>query len=654
MKRTYTLFTTPRVTRGYLKKIGYFLLSLLFLTANSSCLDDWIDVVPDNVATIDHAFRDKTRAEQYLATCYSYLPKSGRHHNPGFFDDFTCIGAEHYLYQEYSVSYKFFGYRTFKDGNKADDPLMNFWQGRRGGVNLFQGIRDCNIFLERIDEPVDLERYEKNRWGAEVKFLKAYYHFLLLQMYGPIPIVKENLPISAGPEEVAVFREPVEDVFDYIVQLIDEAVPDLPLTIDNEISEMGRITQPIALAIKAKVLVTAASPLFNGNKDCQSLVDKRGVQLFNPVEDPGKWKRAATACKNAIDTCLLAGHDLYHFISTKNMSEATRQICQVSQIVADKWNPEHIWGMCRDDPTTDNLPDYDILPRFHHDHLYSAGLVAPTMKAVEYFYSKNGVPINEDIYYDYDTRFDITNTRPEESPYVQPYVTTAKLHLNREPRFYGSIGFDKGWWYGLGRYNEDNQWPINAKNGEISGPKGTYMFSMTGFFIKKRSNFHAVYNQTSYIDKPFDFPVIRLADLYLLYAEALNETKDMPDNEVYEYVDLVRERAGLKGVVESWSNYSKISDKYRSKEGMRAIIQQERGIELAFEEQRFWDLRRWGLAPQEFNGYVRGWYFLGETDAEFYKVSNYHNIKYSTYDIFWPIPKSELRVNHNLIQNLGW
>ena len=114
-------------------------------------------------------------------------------HNPGFFDDFTCIGAEHYLYQEYSVSYKFFGYRIFKDGNKADDPLMNFWQGRRGGVNLFQGIRDCNIFLERIDEPIDLERYEKNRWGAEVKFLKAYYHFLLLQMYGPIPIVKENL-----------------------------------------------------------------------------------------------------------------------------------------------------------------------------------------------------------------------------------------------------------------------------------------------------------------------------------------------------------------------------------------------------------------------------------------------------------------------------
>jgi hypothetical protein len=471
-------------------------------------------------------------------------------------------------------------------------------------------------------------------------------------MYGPIPIVKENLPISADPEEVAVFREPVDDVFDYIVQLIDEAVPDLPLTIENKIAEMGRITQPIALAIKAKVLVTAASPLFNGNKDYQSMVDKRGVQLFNPVENPEKWKRATTACKNAIDTCLLAGHELYYFSSPK-MSETTRQICQVSQILTDKWNPEHIWGNAMFE--SPYHAEWYVIPALASNHLlFTRGVIVPTLKAVEYFYSKNGVPIDEDLHYDYDNRFNLTNTKPEETLYVQPYTTTAKLHLNREPRFYGSIGFDKGWWYGVGRYNENDQWPINVKSGETSGPRSEDVFSLTGFYIKKLQNFYASFNNTSYSGVRWDFPVIRLADLYLLYAEALNETKDAPDNEVYEYIDLVRERAGLKGVVESWSRYSKISNKYQTKEGMREIIQHERGIELAFEEQRFWDLRRWGVAIEEFNGFVQGWYYRGEDDTEFYRVTNYDNITYTTRDIFWPIRKYDLTVNRNLIQNWGW
>lgn len=633
------------MAKGHLKKISCLLPLFLFLLL-SSCMNDWLDIVPDNVATLDHVFRDKTRAEQYLYSCYSYLPNCGREYSLAHFDDFMWTNAR------YGGLQGSWNYLILRDRNNADNPLLNYWSGGNGGSNLFEGIRDCNIFLERIDEPVDLQKFEKNRWSAEVKFLKAYYHFVLLQMYGPIPIIKENLPISAEEQEVTVFREPVDDVFDYIVQLIDEAVPYLPLTIENKIAEMGRITQPIALAIKAKILVTAASPLFNGNKDYQSMVDKRGIQLFNPVENPEKWKRAATACKNAIDTCLLAGHELYYF-SFPKMSETTRQICQVSQIITDKWNPEHIWGNAMFE--SPYHAEWYVIPALASNHyLYTRGVFVPTLKAVEYFYSKNGVPIDEDRYYDYDNRFNLTTTKPEEFLYVQPYSTTAKLHLNREPRFYGSIGFDKGWWYGVGRYNENDQWPINVKVGEVSGPRNEDVFSLTGFYIKKLQNFYASFNNTSYSGVRWDYPVMRLADLYLLYAEALNETKEKPDNEVFEYIDLVRERAGLKGVVESWSNYSKISDKYQTKEGMREIIRQERGIELAFEEQRFWDLRRWGVAIEEFNGFVQGWYYRGEDDAEFYRVTNYDNITYTTRDIFWPIRKYDLTINRNLIQNWGW
>src|SRR5699024_8319837 len=96
----------------------------------------------------------------------------------------------------------------------------------------------------------------------------------------------------------------------------------------------------------------------------------------------------------------------------------------------------------------------------------------------------------------------------------------------------------------------------------------------------------------------YHFPLIRLEDLYLLYSEALNEMKSQPDGEVYEWIDKVREHAGLKGVVSSWQNASRYPNAPGSKEQMRKIIQKERLIELAFEGQRFWDLRRWKTANE--------------------------------------------------------
>src|SRR3546814_2364676 len=109
---------------------------------------------------------------------------------------------------------------------------------------------------------------EKAKWTAEVKFLKAYYHFLLFRMYGPIPLMRENMPVSASVEDVkSVFRDPVDECVSYIVELLDEAVVYLPDAVQFDIQEGGRVTKPIALTLKAYVLLTAASPLYNGNTD---------------------------------------------------------------------------------------------------------------------------------------------------------------------------------------------------------------------------------------------------------------------------------------------------------------------------------------------------------------------------------------------------
>ena len=627
-------------------------LTIACITILPSC-KKYLDVVPDNIATIDYAFRNRIAAERYLYTCYSYMPMHGSSNDP------AMAGDEIWSNPGRSGNYANRGCDLMLNGNNVSSPLLNYWNGTNYGISLWKGIRDCNIFLENIGKVRDLEDFDKTRWIAEVKFLKAYYHFYLLELYGPIPIVRENILITAAPEQMMIYREPVDKVIDYIVELLDESTPGLPLIIDNNIAELGRITKAISLSVKAKVLVTAASPLFNGNADYKMMVDNRGTQLFNQTVDKTKWTRALVACKAAIDTCQLAGISLYQFNNpTLGLSDLTKTILTVSQKITDKWNNETIWGWARNDFPYDSrtIEALTIAPLDPNHRAFSGGGTwAPTMKTVEMFYSNNGVPIEEDATYDYNGRYTLTTVPTAGYQLMmQPGYVTAKLHLNREPRFYGSIGVDGGWWFGLGRNSETAQWPIQSKNGQISGVQGIERFTPTSFYLKKLYNYQSVYNGTAYIEKRWDFPVFRLADLYLLYAEALNETLDAPTQEVYKYVDMIRARAGLNTVAQSWTSFSIYPQKFTTTTGMRDIIHKERNIELAFECQHFWDTRRWKGAVQNFSQPVKGWNIQGKTAQEFYQVTTLKLIDYNPRDIFWPIMQAELSVNKNLVQNPGW
>src|SRR5690606_12247571 len=135
----------------------------------------------------------------------------------------------------------------------------------------------------------------------------------LFRLYGPIPLIKENLPISAGVDEVQLKRNSSDECINYIVELLDEAAPNLPVRIINEVAELGRFTRSIVLALVAEVLITAASPLFNGNIDYTGLVNHDGQALFSTTYDPSKWNRAADAIKEAIDVCEAAGYKLYKY-----------------------------------------------------------------------------------------------------------------------------------------------------------------------------------------------------------------------------------------------------------------------------------------------------------------------------------------------------
>lgn len=628
------------------------ILSVTILLSISSACSDFMDIVPDNVATIDQAFRMNSTAERFLFTCYSYMPlHSSFGGNPAF-----AGGDEFWLVPGHSNT----AWQIARGNQRIVDPYMNFWQGAQGGKDLYEGIRQTNIFLENIDDVPDMEAAEKRRWIAEAKFLKAYYHFWLARMYGPIVVVKENLPVSASGEEVNRPRSSVDEVFDYVVELLDEATLDLPERIDNEVSELGRITKTIALSVKAQVLVTAASPLFNGNEDFVGYSGPDGKELFNTTFDLDKWKRAADATKDAIELAESLGHDLYSYqpeFSQYELSDTTTTKMSIRNSVTEKWNSEIIWG------NTNSMArgiQGSATPRGLNpervDNAGTRGSIAPPIKIAEMFYSDNGVPIREDKTWNYSERFNLRIVSDTEKYNLKEGYTTVALHFDREPRFYASLAFDGGIWYGQGNYDDDSNdlFFVSSKKGQPAAPVTEYAYSVTGYWPKKLVNFNNIIGSgNTYTIEEYPWPVIRLADLYLMYAEALNEVEG-PVSEVHKYVDLVRERAGLPSVENAWTNYSDYPDKYTTKEGMREIIHRERLIELAFEGKRFWDLRRWKQATEELNQPITGW-DLGQEDANgYYRERLVYEQRFTTREYLWPLNENVLLSNTNIEQNPGW
>lgn len=629
----------------------------IFLIAFSSC--DYLDIVPDNIPTIEYAFRNRTETEKYLFTCYSYLPGQGSL----YWDPAMSGSDDSWFHQFVNWTTRNIAYSR----QNSNDPYMNYWNGTKGAnKNIWQGIRDCNIFLENIDNVADVPEYEKKRWSAEVKFLKAFYHFYLFRMYGPIPIVDKNLSISAGVDEVKVYREPVDDVIKYITDLMAEAAVDLPS--DREIiegTEAGRMTDLIAISMRAEVLVYAASPLFNGNTNYAGIVDNRGLQLFPQAYDENKWKIAAEACREAIELCHEQGKSLYNRIAVQVANAPTVFKLQTTyrEAICDRWNQELIWGgtnvECSD---LSSMAQTKIIPISADNRFRVNSAWGPTMKMVEMYYSSNGVPIQEDVnWLDHDWYNDRYKVRSEPSAgqekyYVKEGEKTAYLHYNREPRFYASIGFDRGIYYGNGYYDFPNnvqycKFFAKEYSGLASSSEG---FSITGYGVKKMHSFKNALTDDSYKVEYFPFPVLRLADLYLMFAEAMNEAYG-PSEEIFTYLDAIRTRAGLNGVKASWATYSNNPSKPDSKEGLREIIHTERNIELAFEGKRFWDIRRWKQISV-LNDQPKGWNASGDNADDFYTVTNVSHVpvEFSVKNYLWPIRESDLFVNRNLVQNYGW
>jgi hypothetical protein len=405
-------------------------------------------------------------------------------------------------------------------------------------------------------------------------------------------------------------------------------------------------------------------------------MDSDGQPFFPQAEDKEKWKAAIDALNESITLCEANGLGLYHFAKepfiydrpafTAN-PERMQTLYNLRMLIVDPWNRELVWG-------NSNLNYYNEgelahssnirLPEGYGDGVintpsYSWQWMGATYQMAERYYTENGLPIDEDLTYDFSNKYEIIKTPgANESSYthwngyMQPGAETIKLYMNREPRFYANLGITAGYW--RAHTVRINTMFYGNSHGGYNSSQHTTDFFATGIGTQKMVHPESQSGAWQRTIK-FPYPIIRMADLYLMKAEALNEYSG-PSPEVYSLLDRVRERAGIPSVEKAWSDASlaKTVNKHRTKEGLRDIILQERGIEFAFEGIHFWDMMRHKRATSAFSMPIWGWNHTGTTGASFFVLDVKQERRFTIRDCLWPIDLNEMNTNGKLIQNPGW
>lgn len=649
----------------------YNILLLIFVVLSLISCSDYLDLVPEkDIENIESLFERKSGALSFLATCYQGTVTT----KGNLFSDPAICGADEFMSGEFSRSRTYTITDQYVPSLKIaegmidpNNPCLPRW-GKSSSEedmpfsNCYACIRYCNIFINNVDRVYDMTEDEKELYKAQAIAIKAYYYLQLVKYYGPIVLIPENLEVYSSLEEMQIPRSPVDTCINRIVELFDKAEPKL-LSIKNvSLAKIGYMHKEAALAYRAKALLYAASPIFNGNSWYANMTNVRGEKLFSQSYDEKKWKIAAEAIDKAIKSAEENNLSLYDDIDDREteMLNTIRNI-QNSTIPINFASSEIIYGVW-----TSGDGNYKLrLPRYNptNKEKYRAdilGNINPTMRMVELFYTENGVPIDEDKTWPYTSRYQLG--KEKNSKYFNVLAINKNiinLHLRREPRFYADIAFDKCYWErGKGNFVE-----MKPYKGDDHGNSESYRMNnrpqnLTGYWVKKMVPTTVSADDFSSLTLTFPFPAMRLAELYLLQAEAWNEFEG-PSSKVYDAVNKVRERAGLPTVQTAWSKYSNMPTKFTTKDGMREIIRQETLIEFAFEGHRFWDLRRWKIAHEYQNRPLKGWNTFGEDSQSFY--NNYEGpIKVWTKnkfevprDYFWPI-RSEDALISNIKQNIGW
>ncbi|ANH83058.1 hypothetical protein A8C56_20570 [Niabella ginsenosidivorans] len=577
--------------KGMIRNISRILIGGMVILC--SCAKN-IEKIPLELNTIDYIF-DKddslgVNAERYLSGIYFTVPRGFNRVGTDLLDAATddAVSSETGSVDVYKLATGGYTAATFPSGE-------NVW------ATCYAGIRKANIFINNIDivplkKMVEPGFPKKHAYKAEARFVRALLYFELLKRYGGIPLVGDK--VGTLGDDMQLPRNTFKECVDYIVGECDHIKDSLrTMAQTRAVGEYQSVTKGACLALKSRVLLYAASPLFNGG-NIESGNELTGYTNF----DGNRWKLAADAAKELIDR---KEYDLVPelfsdiFITVDGAEGKTNREIIFVREDGKGTGIEVINGPVGYSPGTAN------------------GRTSPTQELVDAFPMKNGMDINAE-----GSGYDVSD----------PYT-------NRDPRLGMSIFYNGHPWLNTS---------LETFEGGRSHPGTLNMETKTSYYMRK---FMGAFEATNtFSDVYHDFILFRYAEVLLNFAEAQNEFSG-PDADVYAALTAIRKRAGIDAGADN--RYGLKTG--MTKEEMRQVIRNERRIELAFEEHRFWDIRRWKVAETVVNKPLHGMSIIKSSSGRLtYTLSEVLTPVFSTRQYLYPIPYDEVVKNSNMRQNPGW
>lgn len=635
----------------------YIALGMIAMFSLSSC-SDYLDKEPDDQLTLETVFENKTNMERWLAYIYNATPKFYN------YDGADAVADE----LAPSVGWESQGFKAilYQNGNwtSASGGVINYWE------TFPMRIRQAYIFIKYAHALPDVTEKEVNYMKAECRFFIAYFHAVMAMTYGAVPIIRDATE-EITSETLLLKQEPFNTVVDWAANELLETSKLLPAYYDED-NKYGRITSIICLAMRARLLTFAASPLVNGNQDPDMVNMKNcdGVSIFDSTFKPERWKTAVDANKLLIDEAEKAGHKLY-IETIGDDVDAFQSYQNALMLRYNQGNMEILFPRTYDDA---GYFDRQANPR----SMGGAGAIGVTQSLVDAFFMNNGlVPItgytndgatpvinsesgySETGYSTVDESYKTTwmyatkGGTEQETEHVIVPKNTYKMYCGREPRFYISVLYNEEYHWGKDKSNAKNKFANFFSGGEDGGP--SHDSPSAGYLIRKRVDPSAIPASSSGTYKKRQGVLYRLAEAYLSYAESLYEysvamgTYTDNETEILDYINRVRYRAGIP-------QYGKGADQIPVTEAqLRDLIRRERRVELNCEAGiRFDDLRRWKEAETALNGKFYGMNALAKSTErdEYYKRTLYQTRRFISY--WWPIPQDDIDKNTNLRQLPGW
>lgn len=646
----------------------------LFSSCNYLNVDDYFM----DTLNYDSIFQNKINLQQYLWGTSAFFSDEGAIWGggsvPGVLatDEAFCVWDK----DEYPGL-------LFTLGRITADNLgsMNNWP------QMYKIIRKCNIILSRIHECKDLTSLEEREILGYTHFMRAYAYYNVLMNFGPVVLVgDETLETNEKPEYYNRSRSTYDESVDYICNEFEIAAKYMPLTVT--ISTFGRPTRGAALGLVARLRLQQASPMFNGGSVAKTHFGtwKRtedNAFYISQEYDEKKWAVAAHAAKRVIDMGIYDLHivkrnsetpDLPNGVPTADYPDGAGNIDAfksyndmfTGEALSQK-NTEFVWGRM-----SGSVREYTR--RIFPIHMGGWNGISVPQKLVDAYYmydgkdihdSSNEYPYNESVY-------DINNKLGTSFSGYQlggPSSNINGMYLNREMRFYASIGFCERFWPALStsdntRKNQTITYYKGGSAGKDMTDGDIRNFPATGYvpvkYIHKDDTWKG--DDSEVLQKPF--PIIRYAEILLSYVEALNNlsgshtitdeegnqyTYSRSKEEMGNYFNRVRFRAGLPGLT---------PNDLATTQSMFDVIVRERMIEFFHENRRFYDVRRWGIYEDVDKEPMVGMNTEERKENYYQRTVVNHSIarnrKVEKRMIFLPVNRQEIRKVPKMDQNPGW